>query len=155
MRKPKSPHGTVTVQVYKARIRLVWTCPVNRKRIYLALSLPDSAINRNAAQQKALFIQNDMGSGNYDPTLKKYKSESQIERERLTIVDLFQQFMDYKAKGVTPKTLEKYKATLKYMERFFEDLKADQVGESRLKGLALIWQSATYQKTNASGGLRN
>jgi integrase len=134
MRKPKSPHGTVTVQVYKARIRLVWTCPVNRKRIYLALSLPDSAINRNAAQQKALFIQNDMGSGNYDPTLKKYKSESQIERDRLTIVDLFQQFMDYKAKGVTPKTLEKYKATLKYIERFFEDLKADQVGESQAEG---------------------
>jgi hypothetical protein len=83
MRKPKSPHGTVTVQVYKDRIRLVWTCPVNRKRIYLALGLSDSAINRNAAQQKALFIQNDMGSGNYDPTLKKYKSESQIGRDRL------------------------------------------------------------------------
>jgi hypothetical protein len=39
---------------------LVWTCPINHKRIYLALGLPDSAINRNAAQQKALFIQNDI-----------------------------------------------------------------------------------------------
>jgi integrase len=136
MRKPKSPHGTVTVQAYKDRIRLVWTCPVNRKRIYLALGLPDSAINRNAAQQKALFIQNDIGSGNYDPTVKKYKSESQIERDRLTILELFQRFMDYKAKGVTPKTLEKYKATLKYIEHYFEDLKADQVGESQSEGFS-------------------
>jgi integrase len=119
MRAPKSPHGTVSVQQYKERLRLIWTCPVEHKRRYLYLGLPDSAINRRAAQQKALFIQNDMGSGNYDPTLKKYKTERQIERDRLTIVDLFQQFMDYKAKGVTPKTLEKYKATLKIYRAIF------------------------------------
>jgi hypothetical protein len=99
MRRPKSPHGTGTVQVCRVRIRLVWTYPLSRRRIYLALGLPNSAINRNAAQQKALFIQNNMGSGNYDHTLKKYKSESQIERDRLTIIDRFQRFMQHLSIG--------------------------------------------------------
>jgi integrase len=136
MKSPKSPHRTVSVQQYKGRLRLIWTCPVERKRRYLYLSLPDSAINRNAAKQKALFIQNDIGSGNYDPTLKKYKSERQLEYERLTVVELFQRFTEYKAKGVTPKTLEKYRATLQYIEQYFENLKADRVGESQAEGFS-------------------
>jgi integrase len=119
MKSPKSPHGTISVQQYKERLRLIWTCPVEHKRRYLYLGLPDSAINRRAAQQKASFIQNDMGSENYDPTLKKYKTERQIERDRLTIVELFQRFTEYKAKGAAPKTLEKYRATLKTYRSIF------------------------------------
>jgi integrase len=70
MRAPKSQHGTVVVQSCKDRLRLVWTCLVHHKRRFF-IGLPDSAVNRRAAQMKALSIQNDIGSGNYDETLVK------------------------------------------------------------------------------------
>ena len=65
----KSKHGTVSTQVDNGRLRLVFTCPIQRKRKYLYLGLPDSNINRIAANQKALQIQADIASKNYDPTL--------------------------------------------------------------------------------------
>lgn len=130
-KRSKSPHGTVSVQSFKSRLRLVWTCPVNRKRKYLYLALPDSHVNRIAAQQKALQIQGDIGTGNYDVTLDKYKSPRQLDRDRPTVVKLFEQWIEYKRHGVAPKTLEKFRATVKYVERHFRSLKADQVGESQ------------------------
>lgn len=117
--KKKAPKGTVVVQVFKDRLRLCWS--YLGKRYYLYIGLPDSKINRTVAEGKARWIEGDVATGNFDSTLKKYKSESQLKRSQVSIVKLFQQFTQEKAKGVYPRTLEKYRATLNYLSEYFQN----------------------------------
>ena len=44
----------------------------------MSVGLPDSIINRKVAAQKAQQIELDMLSGNFDPTLQKYKPEDPL-----------------------------------------------------------------------------
>jgi hypothetical protein len=48
------------------------------QRYCLSVGLPDSIINRKVATQKAQQIELDMLSGNFDPTLQKYKPEDPL-----------------------------------------------------------------------------
>jgi hypothetical protein len=59
--------------------------------------------------------------------LRKYKPEYQQQYLRITVTKLFESFMTQKAKEVTPKTMEKYQATLGYLMRFFRDAAAELV----------------------------
>ena len=121
-RRIKAPKGSVNIESDKGWLRLRFSC--QSKRYAFALGLPDSKINRKVAEQKAKQIELDILSGNFDSTLKKYKPERQSEpykEGRLTVVSLFQRFMEYKAKEVSSKTMEKYKATLGYVSKFFPD----------------------------------
>lgn len=70
--RKKASKGTVVVQVFKERLRLCWS--YLGKRYYLYIGLPDSKLNRTIAEQKAHQIEGDIVTGNFDPTLKKYKS---------------------------------------------------------------------------------
>lgn len=55
--KKKAPKGTVSVQVFKDRLRLCWSyCG---KRYFLYIGLPDSKVNRVIAEQKARQIEGD------------------------------------------------------------------------------------------------
>ena len=51
-------------------------CSWQGQRYYLSLGVPDTAINRKAAEQKARQIELDFVSGNFDPTLDKYRPEN-------------------------------------------------------------------------------
>jgi len=69
----KSPKGkgTVSIESFQERLRLRWRFA--GKRYVLSIGLPDSKINRQVAHQKAMMIELDMASGNFDCSLKKYK----------------------------------------------------------------------------------
>ena len=134
-KRKKAPKGTVVVQVFKERLRLVWS--YLGKRYYLYIGLPDSPINQTVAKQKALQIEGDMATGNFDPTLTKYKPEYQKTQENLSVSKLFQSFMVEKAKEVTPKTMEKYQATLGYLKRYFGDEAANNIKIDRAEDFAL------------------
>ncbi len=126
--KKKAPKGTVSVQVFKDRLRLCWSyCG---KRYFLYIGLPDSKVNRVIAEQKARQIEGDMATANFDPSLRKYKPEYQQQYLRVSVTKLFGRFMAQKAKEVTPKTMEKYQATLGYLIRFFGDAAAELVSDS-------------------------
>ncbi len=74
-----------------------------------------------------------MATGNFDPSLKKYKAEHQ-QYARTSVPKLFERFMAEKAKGVTPKTMEKYRATLGYLKRYFGDAAAELFSNSSAEG---------------------
>jgi len=67
--------GCVTVQVIKARLRLVWSW--QGRRFFLYIGLADTKPNRKAANTKAETIELDMTSGNFDRSLAKYKPQAQ------------------------------------------------------------------------------
>jgi integrase len=77
--------------------------------------LPDSKVNRGVAERKARQVEGDIATGNFDSTLKKYKSDSQLERERKSVVSIFQPFTQERAKGLYARSLEKYETTINYL----------------------------------------
>jgi integrase len=125
-KRVKFSKGTVKVENDKGWLRLRFSC--NGKRHTFALGLPDTVLNRKVAQAKAQQIELDIVSGNFDTTLIKYKPEKFSESskaELLTIPKLFERFMEDKAKTVSSKTMEKYRATYNYLFEFFSDRPVD------------------------------
>jgi integrase len=118
----KASKGTVVVEKFKNRLRLRWR--VTGERYCLSLGLPDTKESRKLAEVKARQIELDIISGNFDRTLTKYKPQSLVQSKPAAIVnlitcgELFQQFIDYKAKFLHPRSLDRYKTTLKYLQQF-------------------------------------
>lgn len=118
----KASKGSVVVESFKDRLRLRWR--VAGKRYCLSLGLPDTQESRMLAELKARQIELDAISGNFDTTLTKYKPQSLAEKpvndaQLLTCAELFQQFMEYKAQSLHPRSLDRYKTTLKYLHQFY------------------------------------
>jgi len=122
--RKKSPKGTVSIEEFQGRLRLRWR--FEGKRYTLSIGLPDSKVNRQVAQQKATTIELDIASGNFDASLKKYKPQTQ-NISSITVVTLFEQFVTSKEKSLLPRSLEKYWATLKYLDLFFNSKAANLV----------------------------
>ena len=137
----KASKGTVVVQVFKDRLRLVWS--YLGKRYYLYIGLPNSQINRTVAKQKALQIEGDMATDNFDPSLNKYKPEYQKKKDNISVTRLFQAFMSEKAKEVAAKTMEKYQATLRYLQRYFDDRAANSIDLNQAEAFVLHLKKAT------------
>ncbi|MBD2100104.1 site-specific integrase [Leptolyngbya sp. FACHB-261] len=130
-KRKNASKGTVKVEPFQGRLRLRWSC--GGKRYSLSLGLIDAQETRKAAEGKARQIELDILSGNFDPTLVKYKPEGYVEPKKdevvlITCVELFQLFTDYKSKGVYSRTLEKYKTTEKYLSEFYADKKVEFLG---------------------------
>lgn len=118
----KASKGSVVVESFKDRLRLRWR--VSGKRYCLSLGLPDTQESRMLAELKARQIELDAISGNFDTTLTKYKPQSLAEKpvsdaQLLTCAELFQQFMEYKSQSLHPRSLDRYKTTLKYLHQFY------------------------------------
>lgn len=69
----KKPKGSVSVENSNNRLRLRWSC--EGERYCFALGLPYSAVNLKLAQKTANQIELDIASGNFDPTLDKYRNK--------------------------------------------------------------------------------
>lgn len=67
----KSIKGQVSVVVSHTRLQLRFRH--GGKRHTLSIGLPDTTVNRKAAEAKARQIELDIVSGNFDSTLGKYK----------------------------------------------------------------------------------
>jgi integrase len=89
--------------------------------------LPDSIVNRKAASIKARTIELDITSGNFDPSLAKYKPQKQ---ESISVSDLFDQFVEYKRRKIDPDTLAKYLGLQKHVSVFFNNKTCVSVSES-------------------------
>lgn len=115
----RSPKGSVTVEAFKNRLRLYWS--YKGKRFYLYIGLPDSVANRKAAEMKALQIELDIASGNFDPTLGKYKSDRQ---KQITVLELYSKFVAWKQDQITSSTMQKYEALRSHLTKFFQNRSA-------------------------------
>jgi integrase len=118
--------GTVALQNVRGRLRLAWSW--GGKQFRLSIGLPDTKPNRKAAEIKARTIELDIGSGNFDPSLEKYKAPKQAES--IAAADLFSQFKEYKRRKVEPGTFAKYVSFEKQIAKFFKTKSAIAVSES-------------------------
>lgn len=129
--RKKAAKGTVVTQVFRERLRLCWS--YLGERYYLYIGLPDSKLNRaNAADPLARRIEGDIATGNFDPTLKKYKPAQRQKLEQTSVTELFEIFIQFKAKSISDRTLDKYRATLKHLRDFFCEKPATLAGGSGL-----------------------
>lgn len=107
----KAPKGTVKVIESHGRLQLRFR--YGGKRVKFSMGLPDTPTNRIAAERKAQEIYLDIVSGNYDPTLEKYKPECvltidspDIELKVIpTASDLLGRYIEYKASSWKVTTL--------------------------------------------------
>ncbi|MEG4958735.1 MULTISPECIES: hypothetical protein [unclassified Microcoleus] len=97
------------------------------KQFWLSIGLPETPPSRKAAEIKARTIELDMGSGNFDPSLAKYKAPKQAES--ICVVELFDQFMEYKRRKVEEGTFAKYLAFQKQIANFFKNKAAISISE--------------------------
>lgn len=142
-KRKKALKGTVVVQSFKERLRLVWTW--QRERYYHYTGLPDTKLNRTVAEGKARIIEGDMATGNFDPTLEKYKSSTTAQRrEQVKVADLFEQFFKAKLPDLAKTTQSKYKATLVKIREFFKDSQVITVSKEKADEFRL-WLAKTLK----------
>lgn len=136
----KSHRGTVSVLSQKGVLRLRWRLEGVEKRPVLYLGLPDTRSNRKKAELLAKQIEIDLAEGTYDPTMERYRAQvrptdvdAQVRAQGESVVDFFHRFMDYKAKEVDARTLEKYGALGTRLIKFFKDQRVDFIGVEKAK----------------------
>jgi integrase len=116
MSKPipqKSSKGTVQIKISNDRLQLVFR--IAGKRYYLSTGFTDSIANRKVAEMKARQIELDIMSGNFDPTLAKYKPEALLHKltpsitpiAATSLVDLWENYVEFKRSSLSPSTLAK------------------------------------------------
>lgn len=110
--KPKASKGTVQIKNSNERLQLVFRFA--GKRYYLSTGFTDTVANRKLAEMKARQIELDILSGNFDPTLAKYKPESlqakvtpSITPVAASLADLWDGYTEYKRSSLSPSTLAK------------------------------------------------
>lgn len=108
----------VRVGTDKGWLRLRWT--YQGRRYALTLGLPDSAANRLYAEQKAKVVELDIISGNFDLSLKKYKTQGAIKRSQLSITSLLEKFWTDRGKTLSSRTIENYRAAIRYLKQFID-----------------------------------
>ena len=119
------PKGSVNIEVFKDRLRLAWSW--EGKRFWLYIGLPDTIVNRKVASRKAHQIEPDIVSGNFDPSLTKYKPQKQ---ESISVSDLFEQFVEHKRRTISIGGLAKYVGLQKHVSVFFKNKTSISVSES-------------------------
>lgn len=119
----KNPKGTVSILVSNGRLQLRFRFAGDRR--YISLGLPDTPTNRKVAEQKKAQIELDIASGNFDPTLAKYKPKrsQQAPKESITPVitptatALWRQHREYKASSLKESTRLHYEALARILDK--------------------------------------
>jgi integrase len=109
--KHKASKGTVQIKLSNERLQLVFSW--EKKRYYLSLGLPDAPVNRKAAEAKARQIELDFATGNFDPTLAKYKPKTILKTAEPDVTpkitpklqEIWEQYFTYKRPSSSPKTI--------------------------------------------------
>lgn len=105
-----------TVQVINSHGWLQLRFSFGDKRHYLSMGLVNTPVNRKAAEAKARQIELDIISGNFDPTLVKYKPHSALSTTKpeitpivtpkASLTDLWEKFVEYKRPQCSPNTMK-------------------------------------------------
>ena len=117
----------VSINVLRGKLRLVWSYAGDR--YFLHTGLPDSAISRKVVEAKALVLEADMVTDNFDETLRKYKEESE-HGTQVSVMDLFEEFSKWKAKRVNSRTMEKYHGLVPRLKDYFRNRGAEAIKDS-------------------------
>ncbi len=119
----KARKGLASVSVANGYLRI--RIRVGGNRQVMSLGLPDTAINRKYAEDKAHRINLDILSGNFDPTLAKYKPQSVVTiaepdiRPKVmpTAAELWKQYRAYKASSLKETTKLHHEALARILDK--------------------------------------
>jgi len=112
----RAKKGTVAVAVDKGYLRLRWR--YEGKQYALTTGLPDGQANRALAEIKARIIEADILTGNFDPSLKKYKPPRKLARynvEREIVSELLDRYL--KSKHLDPRTVKNHEGMFNHIYR--------------------------------------
>jgi len=109
----RASKGSVSIRVSNGRLQLQFRYA--GKRHYLSLGLPDTPESRKLAILKASEIEKDILYERFDPTLEKYKHQSQrqlsivtpIKKSQPTLGELWEKYSEFKKPQVSPSTYAK------------------------------------------------
>lgn len=122
---PASKASKGTVQIISSNNRLQLRFRFGGKRHYLSIGLPNTPVNRKAAEQKANQIYLDIVSGNFDPTLSKYKPKAAFStvtpdptpQAIPNALDLWEQYREYRASSLKLTTKSYHEALARILEK--------------------------------------
>jgi integrase len=126
--------GTVSVCEFRGMLRLRWS--YRGKPYTLSTGTPDGILNRKIAKATALMIEGDIVTGNFDTTVEKYKAPT-TQGTGISVIEMYQDFKAYRSKFLYDQSLDRYKALEKYLQQFFGDKKAQDVGEDLVEEFRL------------------
>ena len=100
----KASYGSVVVATREGRLRLQLPRHLyGGEQKYLSLGMPDTPENWDLALAKARLIESDIKFERFDPTLKKYKSQTHLTvietvkpKPELTLTQLFSRYLEFK-----------------------------------------------------------
>jgi integrase len=119
----KSRKGLAAVSAANGYLRI--RIRVGGNRQVMSLGLPDTAINRKYAEEKAHRINLDILSGNFDTTLAKYTPQSALSmtepdimpKVMPTAADLWTQYRAYKASSLKETTKLHHEALARILDK--------------------------------------
>jgi integrase len=144
MPKNNKDRDTVRVEAVEDRLRLRWSYAGNRHS--MALGYADTAANRGFAQLKAAQIQRDIEYGEFDPSLKKYRSKRDVLGIKTPA--LFERFMAYQVefKRLEAGSIRRYSSAKANLEKFF-DKSAENVTERQVYDFVAVLKERVSDRT--------
>jgi integrase len=118
----RTPKGAVSLLVSNGRLQLRFN--YGGKRRYLSLGVPDTKVNRKAAELKIQVIERDIAYGEVDLTLARYQShifsreDTLLSNEHMDLRDLWERWVEYRKPQIEVKTLEWFKSMGNHINRF-------------------------------------
>ena len=109
--KDEASNRTIGVESLQGRLRLRLPSQLFAgQQKYLTLGLTDTGLNRKVAEAKARQIELDILSGNFDPTLAKYKPQINLSWESappngFSLLQLWEEYAEFKAQTVSSTTV--------------------------------------------------
>jgi integrase len=127
--------GKVSVESHNGNLRLRWSHW--GQRYCMAMNMSDSPVARTVADRRAGEIQGDLLTGNFDPSLTKYQSQSGTATPvPLTSVELFRRFTANRAKTAKGRDMERFRAIGGHITQYFGTRSAS-VGDDFADGFRL------------------
>jgi integrase len=131
----RNEKGKVAIESIDGWLRLRWR--VAGKQYALRIGLPDSKANQVVAQNKANQIHLDVISGNFDPTLDKYRPprhEESVLVKSSVLIDVYGQFCKYKSRQLDPRTFEKYETVGKQLKEYHKNKELTAIASEDVEG---------------------
>jgi integrase len=125
----RSPKGTVGVSAHRGMLRLRLPRSVfNGRQVYLCLGLPDTPLNRQAAEMRALAISADIAFDRFDSTLERYRPTATQPDNSPTLGELWDKYTLFKSKTLAHSTLEK---DFKWIKTLIQKLPSQRLQDGR------------------------
>lgn len=119
----RAKKGTISIDNFRGMLRLrlprTW---FGGKLKFFSLGLPDTPENRKIAEAKIGIMQSDYIYERFDFTLDKYRFESAPEQEKLSILQLFEQYFNFKIHTIKSSSIHNFKTTLNKLKEMPEQV---------------------------------